>query len=80
MGEMSQILARTFPHPQGSHKGSEEGRQSTPDGCNNFFNIFGKKGDTWRLILGYNHAGHCFVLRDLVLIELLQVSHNYVTE
>ena len=35
-----------------------------------FFDIFGKKGDAWRMILGYNSAGHCLVLRDLVLIEL----------
>ena len=45
-----------------------------------FFDIFGKKGDAWRMILGYNPAGHCLVLRDLVLIELFQISHNCVTE
>ena len=45
-----------------------------------FFNIFSKKGDTWHMILGDNPAGHCFVLRDLVLIELFQISHNCVTE
>ena len=32
------------------------------------------------MILGYNSAGHCFVLRDLVLIELFQISYNCVTE
>ena len=32
--------------------------------------IFGKKGDVWHMILGDNPAGHGFVLRDLVLIEL----------
>ena len=32
--------------------------------------IFGKKGDTWHMILGDNSTGHVFVLRDLVLIEL----------
>ena len=45
-----------------------------------FCDIFGKKGDAWRIILGDNPAGHCFVLRDLVLIELFQISHNCVTE
>ena len=32
------------------------------------------------MILGDNPAVHCFVLRDLVLIELFQRSHNCVTE
>ena len=32
------------------------------------------------MILGDNPAGHDFVLRDLVLIELFQISHNCVTE
>ena len=32
------------------------------------------------MILGYNPAGHYFVLRDLVLIKLFQTSHNCVTE
>ena len=32
------------------------------------------------MILGDNPAGHCFVLRDLSLIKLLQVSHNGLTE
>ena len=36
-----------------------------------FCDIFGKKGDAWHMILGDNPAGHGFVLRDLVLIELL---------
>ena len=35
-----------------------------------FCDIFGKKGDAWHMILGDNPAGHGFVLRDLVLIEL----------
>ena len=30
------------------------------------------------MILGDNLAGHGFVLRDLVLIELFQISHNCV--
>ena len=32
------------------------------------------------MILGDNPVRHCFVLRDLVLIEFFQISHNYVTE
>ena len=28
-----------------------------------FCDIFGKKGDAWRMILGDNPAGHGFVLR-----------------
>ena len=45
-----------------------------------FFDIFGKKGDAWRIILGSNPNGHGFVLSDLVLVELFQISHNCVTE
>ena len=45
-----------------------------------FRDIFGKKEDAWRMILGDNPAGHCFVLRDLVLIELFQISHDCVTK
>ena len=44
-----------------------------------FRDIFGKK-DAWRMILGDNPAGHCFVLRNLVLIELFQISHDCVTK
>ena len=32
------------------------------------------------MILGDSPAGHGFVLRDLFLIELFQISHNCVTE
>ena len=32
------------------------------------------------MILGDNPAGHAFVLRDLVLIELSQISQDCVTE
>ena len=32
------------------------------------------------MILGDNPAGHGFVLRDLVLIELFQICHDCVTE
>ena len=39
-----------------------------------FCDIFDKKGDAWHMILGYNPAGHKFLLRDLVLIELFQLS------
>ena len=45
-----------------------------------FCDIFGKKGDVWYMILGDNPAGHGFVLKDLVLTELFQISHNCVTE
>ena len=31
------------------------------------------------MILGDNPAGRCFVLKDLILIELFQISHNCVT-
>ena len=45
-----------------------------------FCDIFGKKGDARHMLLGDNPAGHGFVLRNLVLIELFQISHNFVTE
>ena len=45
-----------------------------------FCYIFGKKGDAWLMILGDNPARNGFVLRDLVLIEIFQISHNRVTE
>ena len=45
-----------------------------------FCDIFGKRGDAWRMIPGDNPAGHGFGLRDLVLTELFQMSHNCVTE
>ena len=45
-----------------------------------FCDIFGKKGDARHIILGDNPAGHGFVLRDLILIELFQISRNFVTE
>ena len=44
-----------------------------------FYDIFGKKGDAWPMILGDSPAGHGFVLRGLVLTELLQISHYCVT-
>ena len=45
-----------------------------------FFDTFIKKGDTWHMVLEDNSAGHFFVLRDLVLIELFQISHNCATQ
>ena len=44
-----------------------------------FCDIFGKEEDAWHINLGDNPAGNDFVLRDLVLIELFQISHNCVT-
>ena len=32
------------------------------------------------MILGHNPVGHCFVLRDLVLIQLFLISHTSLTE
>ena len=45
-----------------------------------FCDIFGKRGDAWHMILGDNPSGQGFVLRDLVLTELFQISRNCVTE
>ena len=40
------------------------------------WDIFGKKGDAWHMILGDNPAGHGFILRDIVLIGLsVQAPH-----
>ena len=39
-----------------------------------------RRENAWHMILGDNLAGHGFVLRDLVLIELFQISPNFVTE
>ena len=59
-----------FPIPRVTHKGSgEEGTVHTW-WVQQFCDIFGKKGDAWHMILGDNPAGHGFVLKDLVLIEL----------
>ena len=60
-----------------SHKGSGEIGTVHTWWVKQFCDIFVKKGDTWHVILGDNH---CFILRDLVLIELFQLSHNCVTE
>ena len=45
-----------------------------------FCGIFGKRGDAWHMVLGESPAGHGFVLRDLVLIELFEINRNCVTE
>ena len=45
-----------------------------------FCDAFGKKRDAWHMTLGDNPAGHGFVLRDLVSIEIFQISHSCVTE
>ena len=77
---MGEMRVGFFPVPRVSHKGSrKEGTVHT--WCvQQFCDIFGKKGDAWRMILGDNPAGHGFVLRDLVLMELFEISHNCVTE
>ena len=45
-----------------------------------FCDIFHKNGDAWHMILGDNPAGQGFVLRESILIELFQISHNCVIE
>ena len=58
---------------------SNKVEQSTPGEVQQFCHIFGNKWDAWHTILGDNPAGHDFALRDLVLIELFQISNNCVT-
>ena len=73
-------MGRIFSIPRVSHKGSGEGGGAVHAWwVQQFCVIFGKKGDAWRIILGDNPARHGFVLRDLVLIEVFQISHNCVT-
>ena len=43
-------------------------------------NFFGKKGDTWGIILGENPTGHCFALRDLGPTSFFEIRHDCVTE
>ena len=64
------------PHPQGFPlKVQWKGEQSTPGGCNNFLTLSVRREiDTWKIILGDNPAGHCFVLMGLVIIELFQIK------
>ena len=83
MGEISNFFGcwvGFFTIPRLSHKGSGEGGTVHTLWVQQFCDIFGKKRDVWRMILGDNPTGHGFVLRDLVLIELFQISHNCVTE
>ena len=68
------------PIPRVFHKGSGERGTVHTWWVQQFFDIFVKKGDTQHMILGDNPAGHCFVLRDFVLIKFFQISHNCVTE
>ena len=63
-----------------THKYSGEGGTVHTWWVLQFCDIFGKNRDAWHMILGVNPAGKGFVLRDLVLIELFQISHNCVTE
>ena len=69
-----------FPIPTVSHKGSGEGGTVHTWWVQQFCDIFGKKGDARHMLLGDNPVGHGFVLRNLILIELFQISHNFVTE
>ena len=70
-------LVLFFPIATVSHKYSEEGETVHTWWVQQFCDILGKKGDGWHMILGDNPVGHGFVLRDLVLIELFQLSHNF---
>ena len=83
MEEMSNFLAvgQDFPSSSGFAI-KVQGKKGTVHTwwVQQVFDIFGKKGDTWCMILGDNPAGHGFVLKDLVLIELFRISHNCVTE
>ena len=69
-----------FPIPKVTHKGSGEGGAVDNWWVQQFCDILGKKGGARHMILGNNPARHGFVLRDLVLIELFQRNHNFVTE
>ena len=69
-----------FPSPGFPTKVQGKGEQSTSGGCNNVLTFLVRREDVWHMILGDNPAGPGFVLRDLVLIELFQVSHNCVIE
>ena len=68
------------PTTRVSHNGSGEGGTVHTWWVQQFFDIFDMKWDTWRMILGFNPAGNCFVSSDLVLIEHFQISHNCITE
>ena len=84
MGKMSKflVIGQDFPPSLGflikvQRKGREE---STPEGCNNFLTFFVRRDIPGIIILRDNPAGRCFVLKDLVLMELFQITHNCVTE
>ena len=82
-GEISKILVVRkdfFPFIIFRIKVQGKREQTIRGWCNNFFDIFGKKGDTWRMNLGDNPARHGFILRDLILIEPCEISHNCVPE
>ena len=82
-GEISKILVVRkdfFPFIMFRIKIQGKSEQPIHGWCNNFFDIFGKKGDTWRMILGDKSARHGFILRDLILIGLFEISHNCVPE
>ena len=68
------------PTTRVSHNGSGEGGTVHTWWVQQFFDIFDMKWDTWRMILGFNPAGNCFVSSNLVLIEHFQISHNCITE
>ena len=83
MGEMSEFLAvgQDFsPSPGFPIKVQGKEEQSTPGGCNNFVTFLVKNGDIYHTILGDNPDRHGIVLRDLVLMELFQITHHCVTE
>ena len=82
-GEISKILVVRkdfFPFIMFRIKIQGKSEQPIHGWCNNFFDIFSKKGDTWRMILGDKSARHGFILRDLILIGLFEISHNCVPE
>ena len=71
---------RFFTIPRDTYKGAGKGGTVYTWWVQQFCDIFGKKGDAWHMILGDNPAGHDFVLRDSVLIELFQIRHNCITK
>ena len=67
-----------------SPKGLAEGAQESIHGGGNKQdernrNIFGKMRDTRGIIQIDNSAGHCFVLRDLITLNVL-ISRDYESE
>ena len=83
MGEMNKFLTvgqDFLPSPGFRIKVQGKGGTVHTWWVEQFFDIFGKKGDNWHMILGDNPAGDTLVLMDFVLIELFQISHNSLTE